>query len=143
MQMSRRFFLGGVLALAATPVIVRVVSPLLIAPKPIIWGDGIHDDWEGLQALLNGQEFEVKEGAFVASAGLIRNGRFRITNALDLGGDFQIEGCKFDARDAEYVTGPIIRVNQQKGAVRYSTFLRSDDYDPIVCDEWRFGSARA
>jgi hypothetical protein len=69
---TRRGFLGAMLAAAAAPAIVRAASlmPIWVPPAPkiltlaeahamdvermILWGDGIHDDTEALQAIING-----------------------------------------------------------------------------------------
>jgi hypothetical protein len=55
------FFAG--LALAVTPAWARGV--------PTIHGDGVHDDWEGLQAFLDGKPFNaVAKGSIVRHPGI-------------------------------------------------------------------------
>jgi hypothetical protein len=56
--MDRRSFLRGTLALGGTLAVAPVAAKILIPPElPIIWGDGIHDDAPGLQALFDGKPF--------------------------------------------------------------------------------------
>jgi hypothetical protein len=77
---SRRWFLGGVIAITAA-----VTVPAL-GKLPAIYGDGIRDDSDGFEALLNGRpvdlfaddvtliygdEIRVSGGKFFLSRGLI------------------------------------------------------------------------
>jgi hypothetical protein len=81
MQLSRRSFLGGVLALSAATLVV----PRL--PLPRIVGDGIHDDAPGLNALLCGDPVSIEaSGITLSSEGncLIRNGCFRMSGPLHI-----------------------------------------------------------
>lgn len=59
--MDRRSFLGGSLALAGSLLVVPVTKVLAANPVPTIWGDGIHDDSPGLQALFDGEPFITSE----------------------------------------------------------------------------------
>ena len=80
-ELSRRSFLGGILA-AAT--LVRPTS-VLARPVPMLWGDGLHDDTEALNALLSGGEFEVsREGLALRRAGMILldKGHFLVSDTI-------------------------------------------------------------
>jgi hypothetical protein len=56
--MNRRSFLRG---LFAAPAIIAVDRLMPIKPwLPVIYGDGIHDDWAGLQALLNSEDVDIR-----------------------------------------------------------------------------------
>jgi hypothetical protein len=59
MSLSRRGFLGAILAAAAAPAIVKSGNLMrIVAPRPMLltlWGDGVHDDAQAMQALVNGQ----------------------------------------------------------------------------------------
>lgn len=55
-NMSRRGFLN--LMVGATAVIVCQKVPTTLAPVPILYGDGIHDDTKALQALIDGKVVE-------------------------------------------------------------------------------------
>lgn len=76
-NLSRRGFLGGILALGAAPAIIKAESlmKLYVPPKLILWGDGIHDDTRALQAAINGEEVIVKD---MASTILVTPKRIRI-----------------------------------------------------------------
>ena len=53
--MERRSFISTILSFGAAPAIVQASSLMpLWTPKLILWGDGIHDDSEALEAWLNG-----------------------------------------------------------------------------------------
>lgn len=66
-NLSRRGFLGAMLAAAAAPAIVKSDSLMrIVVPKPLLltlWGDGLHDDAQAIQALINGKSvmFEGRE----------------------------------------------------------------------------------
>jgi hypothetical protein len=81
-DLSRRSFLGGILAVGAATTVVAAI-PLDLTPR--IWADGIHDDYAGLQAALNGKPF-VCEDSVIADTDsvIIRYGTFRISAALKL-----------------------------------------------------------
>lgn len=59
MNLSRRGFLGAMLAAAAAPAIVKSDSLMrVVVPRPVLltlWGDGVRDDSQALQALVDGQ----------------------------------------------------------------------------------------
>lgn len=54
--MNRRKFMGFLGLAVAAPAIVRAESlmKLYVPPKIVIWGDGVHDDTEALQAFFDG-----------------------------------------------------------------------------------------
>ena len=61
MTVSRRSFMGALLAAACAPAIVKASSlmpiyvPKIILPSYLtLWGDGLHDDQPAIQALLAG-----------------------------------------------------------------------------------------
>lgn len=61
---TRRSFLLGLTAAFAAPAVVRADSlmKLWVPPLPIVWGDGVHDDAPGLNALLAGERAAIKSG---------------------------------------------------------------------------------
>lgn len=85
---SRRSFLLGLGAALAAPAVVRADSlmKLWVPPLPIVWGDGIHDDAPGLNALLAGQRAIIKSEAVevVNGAVFMRNGIYLIRSAIEL-----------------------------------------------------------
>lgn len=86
MDVSRRSFLRGAMALTA----VTIAQPsMVLASVPTIYGDGIHDDHAGLQALIDGKPFRVQNeaSAFQASSGIIRGGTFAIGDTLVIRGN--------------------------------------------------------
>ncbi len=96
---SRRAFLGGVLALMTTPVIAKALVFEPPIALPIIRGDGVFDDWAGLQALLRGEPFEVQAEGFMAIEGLLSRGMFRVSKPIELTSrSFVISSCTFVRR---------------------------------------------
>lgn len=79
MNLSRRSFLGGALALVAA----TALPADAFAQGPLIVGDGVHDDTAGLQALLDGQPFRVAGSGYPMQ--LLNDGR-----AVISGGNFAI-----------------------------------------------------
>lgn len=89
MNISRRFFLGGVIAVAAG----QLVKPAFA--MPMIFGDGIHDDTRGLNALLAGEPFHVENEGVIVHEGNILGGTFKITDTLYLRDNVIISGSGF------------------------------------------------
>lgn len=101
MELNRRSFLGGALALAAA----TKLPSAAFASAPVIYGDGVHDDTAGLQAALDGKPFRVVgRGAYVVQKEghiYIGQGSFRLSDTLRLRGpipatlsDFHMEWDK-------------------------------------------------
>lgn len=53
--MQRRTFLGALAGLIAAPAVVKAagIMPVSVERIPRLWGDGIHDDTEALQWLID------------------------------------------------------------------------------------------
>ena len=82
MDVSRRSFLGGALAVAGASIIPLGMTKAADVPR--IVGDGFHDDWAGLQAAFDGKPF-VCEGAYTRVIGgkiVMRGGHYRVTRPL-------------------------------------------------------------
>lgn len=84
-DVTRRFFLGGALAVAAASVLPT--TALAFSPVPVIVGDGIHDDADGLQAMFDGKPFRC-ETTIICDKGdfNLDGGRFFITKSLRIDG---------------------------------------------------------
>lgn len=82
MDLSRRLFLRGALAVTAASFAPVPVASIL----PRIWGDGVYEDTDGLQAALDGRPF-LCEGNMVSGGDYnvaISNGDFRISRTLHI-----------------------------------------------------------
>jgi hypothetical protein len=90
--MNRRSFLK--IGLAATVAVAIPIELYKALDKrlPIIYGDMIHDDWEGLQAAMTGQEFVCDSGMVTVRDGIcyISDGLFKVSKTLHLTGSSQI-----------------------------------------------------
>lgn len=118
---SRRSFLKGVLALSVAPALPAVAIAI-----PVIYGDGVNCDTDGLQALFDRKPFRVNEGAFVARNGTLWDGFFRITRTLVLRRDkpFILQGCTFDLSDIPIGTyGIMIAGAGEDSFIRYCRFI--------------------
>lgn len=73
-QPTRRGLIAGLASLVAAPALVRAESlmPISVLPLPHIVGDGVHDDWAGIQALLNGEPYTVADGCGIQRGGIQR-----------------------------------------------------------------------
>lgn len=74
LDLARRSFLGGALALGGSVALARVMPDV-----PTLWGDGIHDDAPGLQALFDRKPVTImRDEIVVQRAGIVRveGGRF-------------------------------------------------------------------
>lgn len=108
MDVSRRSFLGGALALTAA----RSIPFSGLGHVPLIWGDGVHDDWAGLQAALNGEPFRAVGNRVIAqNVGgkvLIHHGSFRLSRTLVVPESGAIWGGAFYSDDDN--SGPVIHL---------------------------------
>ena len=95
MDMNRRSFLGGIFAVAGATVVPVALAKALPVPRPILWGDGIHDDTRALNALFAGEEVEcqgmaiaedlaVKQATFAALDTICKPGAILATTTSSL-----------------------------------------------------------
>jgi hypothetical protein len=96
MELTRRSFLGGTVAIATCSAIGVSVA----APFPIIRGDGVFDDTAGLNAFF-AREPVVIEGQLLRhytddSLAMLTNGFFRVTNTIHIGKPTTILNCWFE-----------------------------------------------
>jgi Rieske Fe-S protein len=88
---TRRGFLGAMLAAAVAPAFVKadilmpvrkiiVPSAEIIAPGPILWGDGIHDDTAAFQAAIRGEPVWFADGR--QFAGVIAGGIYKVSQTV-------------------------------------------------------------
>jgi len=84
MRLSRRSFLGGILAVGGAALTVKPAA-LLTRSVPKIWGDCLHDDAPGINAALAGEDFEVAREGLVLRNGadiLLRGGAFLVNDTI-------------------------------------------------------------
>jgi hypothetical protein len=94
MEATRRSFLKGLFAVTA---VAATGLPNLAPALPRIVGDGVHDDWAGLQACFDGEPFRIENESVVALEGRLSGGTFRISKTLLINGkgEFSIENVTF------------------------------------------------
>jgi len=81
MNLSRRLFLGGAIATVGASIVPAFAS------VPTIYGDGIHDDWAGIDALWRGKPARILNDAVsVRPDGLVEmvGGQFRVSKTLHM-----------------------------------------------------------
>jgi hypothetical protein len=95
MEISRRSFFAGALSLMALPLTKTFAIPR-------IYGDGIRDDSDGLQAAFNGEPFIAEDNsirdALDNGTVVLQNGLFRIEKTIYLGNNnrhFEISKSTF------------------------------------------------
>jgi hypothetical protein len=124
--LSRRWFLKGTLAVAATAVIAL---PPLASPHPIVYGDGIHDDTAALNALFARLPV-ICEGSLIERAAdepvLLEKGVFLISGPLVVQGRTIINGCRFKAVRA----GPYLDLRHADHSVVMNNIFESFTWRP-------------
>mgnify|MGYP003532364937 CR=1 FL=1 len=105
MKLSRRYFLGGTIAVVAA----AVVGPHLHR-IPTIWAGGIHDDADGLQALMSGKPFVVAGEGMTARSGTLRGGSYLVGHTLAPDGrvDIVVHNATFTALPS--LRGPMFQI---------------------------------
>ena len=92
MQATRRSFLKG--ALALTTIAASGIPALAEIPR--IYGNGVHDDAPGLQALFDGLPVEIENERIVAVEGRVENGTFALSRTVHVRSDrIEVVGCEF------------------------------------------------
>lgn len=103
--MNRRDLFKVMFAAGLASVVPAVVGETL----PTIYGDGIHDDTEGLQAALNGDPFNCMDGHVHVAQGQVRitGGLYRVSKPLKISRQLEttINYCQFDVGT---FAGPVI-----------------------------------
>lgn len=131
-ETSRRGFLAGMLAIGAAPVIVRASSlmPLYVPPKLILWGDGVHDDTEAAQALLDGRRIVRTPAGVLLPAGRLEGHRLKISGPLMVRTENYIGGCSLVmGNGADY--GLYFPRDTERSVVRDMTI--------VSCSNWSGG----
>lgn len=89
MNTTRRSFFKLIAGAALAPIAAKAAA--ILPSVPMIWGDGIHDDLEGFQALFDGKVVEFANPEMAHGAGWFGNelrlpqGVFRVGGGLDIG----------------------------------------------------------
>lgn len=118
MSLTRRFFLGGALALTAAAALPKLPA---LAGYPVIHGDGIHDDAEALNALFRGDPVII-EGEAVQigpdDTASLKGSKHLISDTLHVGfrRDVDMRGCTIVTTDdfrGDFVfrAGPRLHIN--------------------------------
>lgn len=118
--MDRRSFIKSAtsgLLLMAAPAIVRSES-LMVLPrrKLYLWGDGIHDDTEALQAFVDGKRvINLNKDVFMAWGDTLEGGSFRVSKTIVIANDpsrpMLFVRNHFVASDL--IEGPVLRVTNK------------------------------
>lgn len=105
-DISRRSFLGGLLVLSAA--IAVPAEALTLAPAALIYGDGIHDDTDGLNALFRGEPVHfVNDNATVRSGGgmvYLSGGTYRISDTIRFEQPVEVGRLRLKVKDFD---GPL------------------------------------
>lgn len=116
MNLTRRSFLGGLLAITA----VAIVNPPKFNIYPVLYMNGEDDDSPALQAMLDGKPYIV-EGELIKGTKSILGGEYFLHSTLEVNNDHvTIAEAIFVA--APNFRGPMIRLNGDYGVIANSTF---------------------
>lgn len=143
MDLNRRFFLGGALAVAGSAFV-----PLVGFSKPQLrlWGDGVHDDTEALNALFAGEDVACETAGIVRSADRwvgLNGAKFSISRTVSLRGSFFIDNCSFvAARDWDRRDETLLRVHSDAKGTLNRGLLDATNVKPTLghaftVDTWR------
>jgi hypothetical protein len=130
MDISRRFFLRGALAVSAVSVLPSF--DVLSAQIPTIVGDGIHDDADGLNALFAGKPFRCDLSGIKVQDGFaqLNNGVFFISKTVEipeLCERFAIDRCVFRARSSSHRGSAALKFhNSTPGLISNCHFMDLD-----------------
>lgn len=129
---TRRGFLAAILAGAVAPAIVKAGSIMQIkaAPSLYLWGDGVHDDTEAMQALFDGLSVRTPSGILVGKGVIsLPPGEFLISNTIEISAaNPHINGgghSKIRAKNAR--TGSILNVSYEQAALRHDEGFRFEN----------------
>lgn len=79
-------------------------------PPPVMYGDGIHDDAEALQAFLDGRPFLDKRTGEINRGAALRGGVHRVGRSMDIA----LGPRRDDIADAVFITDPDVEVFMYK-----------------------------
>ncbi len=99
MTISRRGFLGALLAASVAPAIVRAdnLMKLAVPRRLVLWGDGEHDDTDAAQALIDRSRDVYSPAGVLLPAGVLAGGVITISRTLKLASNLRISGCEIRA----------------------------------------------
>lgn len=99
MNINRRWFLGGSLALVGA--LSVPASQFTTSQLPILWGDGIHDDADALNAIGAGNPFIVeKTGIVEHECGFLQDASFLISRPITFRPKaIHVKNCVFQSTD--------------------------------------------
>ncbi|MBR9807458.1 MAG: hypothetical protein GYB49_09575 [Alphaproteobacteria bacterium] len=103
MELNRRSFFFG-----AGATVIAAAVPVNLKQVPVLYGDGVHDDTEALQAFFNHDRFKVARGNVLHRQNFLIGGRFLISETIKFGATKKItvKDCEFvcsDGFDGRYI----------------------------------------
>lgn len=84
--MLRRSFVAGLAALIAAPAVVKAADLMQLPRRPVLWGDGLHDDTAALQWVLDNApdgRVRIPPGTYKTTAGLVVRKNVLMLNGLN------------------------------------------------------------
>jgi len=114
-RVNRRTFLKGVagaVALMLAPAPIHKLAERF-APRLVLWGDGVHDDAPALNAMLRGEDVEVRDSAAHVEPGMVwlAAGTYRLGSTLHFDGKTGLRGLTATDSTFAGTADPLIRVD--------------------------------
>lgn len=118
-MIHRRTFLIGLGAALSAPAVVKADGLMRLRQTfPILWGDGVHDDAEALEAALNGRGARWRGRLLVPGAPVeIADGRFKLSRMIWL---------RDGANGNVLRNSPLFGPNNKSGCIRSSSYADRD-----------------
>lgn len=112
MGMDRRNFLKIAFTAAAVTAVPVALTKALEQTLPVIYADGAHDDWAGLQAAIDGRDFICASECvqvFMNRVSLFR-GHFLISRTLRVGGATRLKSVGNTYEAIPELSGPMLEL---------------------------------
>lgn len=134
-EVVRRGFLFGVAGSAT----LFAVPKLIVSRIPVVYGDGVHDDWEGLQSLMFGKPVRLLSGDTFAPgrAPKVSGGKFLLSDTLfmdERSSGAWIENCSMEWPHHR-VDAPVINARNVEGFTLKCVDIRTNYMGPIISVE--------
>ena len=125
MKLNRRAFLFG-----AGATVMAVQAGISLRKVPFLWGDGLHDDTDALNAFFRGEKIESSAGVFVSQNSL-SDGKFLVSRPIlikDRQERMSVDGCHF-VTSSDWCGDRILKIENSPNSTFSSVTAYSGGFD--------------